>query len=178
MNPGYVLLGVRILIAIALYAFLGTVLWMQWRQLQRPVPGAEEAPAAHLLVPRTAQQAEDFALRVTSDVGRAVGNTVRLQDETVSAQHARITFHGGQWWVEDLASRNGTTVNGVKVDEPLVVTYGDEISFGRVQTRLERGAGSEGSNHPTPAVGADAIAREGRPFGQGDGAGSREEWAE
>jgi pSer/pThr/pTyr-binding forkhead associated (FHA) protein len=52
-------------------------------------------------------------------------------------------YHGGQWWIEDLASRNGTELNGIPVDEPLVVSYGDTIQLGRVATRLEPGSGQE-----------------------------------
>ncbi len=46
-------------------------------------------------------------------------------------------FQNGQWWIEDLASRNGTEVNEVPVEEPLVVSYGDQIRMGRVLARLE-----------------------------------------
>ncbi len=48
-------------------------------------------------------------------VGRDMDNTVCLTDGKVSRRHARIFSSGGVWQVEDLASRNGTFVDGQKV---------------------------------------------------------------
>lgn len=47
-------------------------------------------------------------------VGRDLDNTVCLNDGKVSRRHARIFSSGGVWQVEDLASRNGTFVDGQK----------------------------------------------------------------
>ncbi|MGD8634401.1 MAG: FHA domain-containing protein, partial [Anaerolineales bacterium] len=70
-------------------------------------------------------------------IGRAADNTIVLDDEIVSAHHARLSYLSDrQWWLEDLGSRNGTAVNAVPVDEPLAVTDGDTISFGNVEFRL------------------------------------------
>ncbi len=113
--------------------------------------GDGQAPEAHLLVLDGTQEGQRLMLRQTADIGRIVGNVVRLQDETVSAKHARLSFHGGQWWLEDLASRNGTDVNGVPVEQPLVVTYGDDIRFGQVRVRLQAG-GIEGESSPEDRV--------------------------
>ena len=59
----------------------------------------------------------------------------------LSRRHARIFSEYGTVYVADLESKNGTTVNGVRVEQkPSVVRHGDEISFGgrlsyRVQMR-------------------------------------------
>ncbi|MGA9533973.1 MAG: FHA domain-containing protein [Anaerolineales bacterium] len=158
MTPEILLLGIRLLIAAALYAFLGAVIWMQWRQLTGSSSEADEIPSAHLLMMDGGQGGQRLLLRQTTDVGRAIGNAIRLPDKSVSAQHARISFQGGQWWVEDFASRNGTLVNGVQVNEPLVVTYGDEIRFGRTVSRLERGdpAGTPDPTANRSDVGSDS----------------------
>jgi pSer/pThr/pTyr-binding forkhead associated (FHA) protein len=139
MKPEILLLAIRLLIAASLYAFLAAVIWVLWRQLSTMANQDDEIPDAYLLMLGGGQMGERFRLRQTADVGRAVGNAIRLQDEAVSAQHARMSYQGGQWWVEDFASRNGTMVNGIQVTEPLVITYGDEIQFGRTVGRLERG---------------------------------------
>lgn len=144
MTPEILMFSVRLLIAAALYAFLGAVMWLQWRQIRGPESQLERIPRAHLRVGDGRAAGGEYDLTQTVDVGRAVGNAVRLEDEAVSAQHARISYQGGQWWVEDFASRNGTHVNGVRVQEPLVVTYGDEIRFGRTLCFLERGEASQG----------------------------------
>src|SRR5439155_17005101 len=37
-------------------------------------------------------------------------------DESISREHARLSFDGAKWKVTDLGSRNGTTVGGTRVD--------------------------------------------------------------
>jgi len=49
-------------------------------------------------------------------VGRREGCDIILRFANVSSQHARLTLEAGYWFVKDLASRNGTKVNGFRVD--------------------------------------------------------------
>ena len=129
----------RVLIALSLYAFLGVILYYQRRELRSLSSMVEEAPAARLLRVKKDQQTESYPLRLVNLVGRAADNTISIDDKTLSAHHCRLSRLGGQWWLEDLGSRNGTLVNELTVDEPLVVTYGDVITMGRVEFRLEVG---------------------------------------
>src|SRR5207244_331143 len=48
-------------------------------------------------------------------IGRSQRAEVRLFDDGVSRQHAKIRLDGDSLWIEDLGSRNGTFVNGVKI---------------------------------------------------------------
>ncbi|HQU36847.1 MAG TPA: FHA domain-containing protein, partial [Anaerolineales bacterium] len=57
---------------------------------------------------------------------------VSLMDETLSAQHARITYHHRQWWLEDLNSTNGTSLNENPLTTPTVVISEDEFKCGNV----------------------------------------------
>lgn len=70
-------------------------------------------------------------------IGRSIGNDVLLQDETVSRQHARLTFIRGKWLIEDVRSANGVWVNGVKVRNPLALEHGDTVRLGDVQMLYE-----------------------------------------
>ncbi len=45
-------------------------------------------------------------------IGRAATNDIVLQDESVSARHARVEVNGEGAWVEDLGSKNGTFIEG------------------------------------------------------------------
>lgn len=47
--------------------------------------------------------------------GRAPGNNVVLNDHQVSRHHAKITFHARRFQITDLASRNGTFINGERL---------------------------------------------------------------
>lgn len=133
----------RVLIALTLYAFLGLIFYYQRRELRSISRMAEEAPAACLIRVAEDSETESYPLRMVNLIGRAVDNTISIEDKTLSAHHCRLSRLGGQWWLEDLDSRNGTLVNELSVEEPLVVTYGDMITMGRVAFRLEVGLGAQ-----------------------------------
>ncbi|HVX10206.1 MAG TPA: sigma 54-interacting transcriptional regulator [Pirellulales bacterium] len=50
-------------------------------------------------------------------IGRGAECTLMLTDALCSRVHAIISCENGAWWVRDAQSRNGTFVNGQKVDE-------------------------------------------------------------
>jgi len=51
----------------------------------------------------------------TIKIGRNDDNDVRLTDGTVSGHHAIITFDGTTYTIQDVGSKNGTFVNGVRI---------------------------------------------------------------
>jgi DNA-binding winged helix-turn-helix (wHTH) protein len=71
-------------------------------------------------------------------VGRDPQCIVWLDSDSVSRRHARITVDSaeGGLWLEDLASKNGTRVRGVRVRERVELRDGDEITFGAVRVKL------------------------------------------
>ena len=66
-------------------------------------------------------------------IGRDPESTVYLNDSSVSRAHARITIKDGQAELEDLQSKNGTTVQNQPIDGPTMLVDGDEIEFGHVK---------------------------------------------
>ena len=50
-------------------------------------------------------------------VGRRESCDIVLRFSNVSAHHCQLTVNNGFWYVQDLNSRNGVKVNGVRVDE-------------------------------------------------------------
>jgi two-component system, NtrC family, sensor kinase len=63
-------------------------------------------------------------------VGRDASNAVQLHDTEVSRQHAEIRFAGQTCTILDLASSNGTFVNGRRVANRELAS-GDQIQLGR-----------------------------------------------
>ncbi|MEJ7764726.1 MAG: FHA domain-containing protein [Acidimicrobiales bacterium] len=63
-------------------------------------------------------------------LGRAPGCSVLLDDPTVSSRHARLSPSGGRLLVEDLGSRNGTLLNGQRLDGPTELSVGDRLLVG------------------------------------------------
>jgi len=45
-------------------------------------------------------------------VGRSPEAHVLILDRLVSRRHARLSFHNGRWYIQDVGSRNGTYVGG------------------------------------------------------------------
>jgi len=80
-----------------------------------------------------------FPLDVITTIGRAASSTVVLDDQFASNEHARLTFRGRSWHLEDLGSTNGTFVQGERLDGPVALVFGDEFTVGRTRLRLERG---------------------------------------
>ena len=63
--------------------------------------------------------------------GRAVGNDVVLVDDRVSRRHATIHAQGEQeFLLVDLGSRNGTYLNGRRVNQPTQLRDGDHLQVG------------------------------------------------
>ena len=62
--------------------------------------------------------------------GRETDNDVQLEEEKVSRYHAKLTQDGGIWYIEDLGSSNGTSVNGRTLTARAPVSLGDRIGIG------------------------------------------------
>jgi hypothetical protein len=132
---------VRILFLVLLYLFLFGIA----RALLRDLRAAAREPTTELgrLVVVASPGGEPTAgtalpLDAITTLGRDVNNAIVVDDEFVSAEHAVLTFRGRTWYVEDLASTNGTFVNGSPVDGVVPLGYGDELQLGQVRLRLDR----------------------------------------
>lgn len=136
---GFVVLILRIFLAIALYAFLGWALYTIWQDLRvhTLVLASQKAPAITLtrigmdeFEPASYQKSELF-------IGRDQSASVPVMDETVSARHARLVYRHNQWWIEDLKSTNGTFLNEEPVQTMTVLVSGDEIRVGQTVMRVD-----------------------------------------
>lgn len=86
-------------------------------------------------------------------IGRHSTNDIPLPDRTVSKRHAVIGRVRGQAVVKDLGSRNGTFVNGQKV-EKAILSCGDRLKVGSVMLRFfqedETPQGKDAESTTTP----------------------------
>ncbi|AKE38042.1 FHA domain-containing protein [Corynebacterium camporealensis] len=69
-------------------------------------------------------------------LGRAQDCDFVTGDDYSSGHHARLFRRGSEWFVEDLESRNGTFVSGVRIDQPERVGVDTDIKLGRTTVRL------------------------------------------
>ncbi len=71
--------------------------------------------------------------RTSLRIGRGEGNDVVLGgDARISRLHVELICRQGAWWARDRGSRNGTWVNGSKVDD-VVLADGDRLRVGGVE---------------------------------------------
>ena len=64
-------------------------------------------------------------------IGRAPNAAIRVVDDGVSRNHARIRHDSSGLFLDDLESRNGTYVNGARLSGSTVLREGDKIQVGR-----------------------------------------------
>jgi hypothetical protein len=121
--------------------------------VQRPVDEGTQQKSLELGVNRTvmaaAHQPDDLSMLFQLDdlmvatlppvpegdslkVGRLPDCDLVVDDPSVSKQHAALMWDQSQRrvMVQDLASSNGTTLNGVKVTAAVAIKDGDTIAFG------------------------------------------------
>ncbi len=77
-------------------------------------------------------------------VGRAPDCGLIIEDGKVSKHHARVVWDGGGWTIEDLASKNGTSVDGVPITT-LRLRGGEWLSFGGLIASFDRLTAEEAS---------------------------------
>ncbi|HLE58786.1 MAG TPA: FHA domain-containing protein [Candidatus Limnocylindria bacterium] len=141
----------RILLLVLQLGFLALlylVLWSFARALLRDLRSAEQAQLdsrtgiGRLAVLESPDDEPPVGHTVflgpINSIGRDVNSTIYVEDDFASATHAMLTFRGRAWYIEDQGSTNGTYVNGHRIDRPVALAYGDELTIGRVRLRLER----------------------------------------
>jgi pSer/pThr/pTyr-binding forkhead associated (FHA) protein len=131
-------LVLRILLFIGLYSFLGTAVWLLWKNLtgSRLRGGMIAIPT--LTLATTIDEAQVVQTYTSSEVsvGRNLDCDLILKDDTVSGRHGRLTYQLNQWWYEDLKSTNGSWLDDLKIEEPIVVKDNDTIYCGDASFKI------------------------------------------
>jgi hypothetical protein len=111
---------------------------------ERSGPGllrVESAPKEYDL------EGAEFALDRELKLGRGSQNEVILPDRFASNNHARLYNRDGQYWLEDLGSKNGTYLNGKPIAETTVLANGDQIRIGEIIFKFVRWGYEVESDH-------------------------------
>lgn len=136
---GSIVLALRLMTTLALYAFLGWALFQLWRENRNQglLIANRRVPGISLIVKNeSASPTVRHFVQPEIILGRDPGCDVPIMDDTVSTRHAQLTYHHGQWWLDDLASMNGTTLNEIAISMPTVITSGDEFMCGATRITI------------------------------------------
>ncbi|MCL4784820.1 MAG: FHA domain-containing protein [Bryobacterales bacterium] len=77
-------------------------------------------------------------------IGRSLSNEVVVQDAEVSRHHATVEVRGNEYILSDAGSRNGTSLNGVRISGPVRLKHEDRIEIGNTTVTFRRPDGGLG----------------------------------
>jgi len=144
--------SVNYLLLVLLYLFFGRVLWAVWSEVRTPsIPrwtrqGASEAPRrtaekgviSFVVIEPRAHRGRTFTLSSTLTIGREDCDIVLDGDSFISSRHARIEMRPEGAWLVDLASTNGTYLNGTRISDDRLLRRGDRIQVGSAVLEMRR----------------------------------------
>lgn len=144
----------KLVLLALLYLFFARVLWAVWSEVRqpdaraaidfapqpqpapghravKPAKGRRGIPARLVVLEPKERRGTAFAIAGAIGIGREADNTIVITgDSYVSGHHARIARGDDAVAVDDLGSRNGTYLNGTRIDRQHTVHIGDRIQVG------------------------------------------------
>jgi hypothetical protein len=85
------------------------------------------------------REGEDFKIFSKENIiGASPACDVQIDYDTVSSKHAAITYRDGNFYLRDLGSTNGTLLNGIRINQEMLLNDGDTITFGTFNTIFVR----------------------------------------
>jgi hypothetical protein len=139
-----ILFLLRVLSAALLLVIVGALFWFIWRDYRTTLSQMTanrraygNLAAMHEVDGNYVLIGDIYPLLPLTSLGRSPTNTIQVDDNFASSEHALIARRNGQWWLEDRSSRNGTTLNGNLVTRAVVITSGDIIGIGNLRYRVD-----------------------------------------
>lgn len=146
MSTEIALLLLRIVSGGLLLGLLFVILLALWRDYRGMAADLEASHRSYGQLVEMQQIDGDYVftgqvypLLPLTSLGRAPTNTVTVNDTFASSEHALVAMRDGQWWLEDRQSRNGTTINEIPINQPVVIADGDIIGIGTARYRINLG---------------------------------------
>jgi len=157
--PDSVLDILKLVLLVMLYLFFARVLFAVWSEVRqpanargpveqppfvpvgpapaadrrelKPMKGRGTVPARLVVLEPKEKRGTAYAITGVIGIGREADNTIPIVDDSyLSGHHAKVSAAEGRVIVDDLASRNGTYLNGTRITEPRTVKVGDRIQIG------------------------------------------------
>ena len=146
---GPFLLALRIGMTLSLYFFMGWAFLHLWQnfKIESELLATRKTPPITLIFNDHNNISKTMHFRSPEiTLGRDPHSEIYLENDTVSAHHARLSYHHGQWWLEDLNSKNGTMLNDEDVKTPTIIIGNDKIQCGNVPLTVHLAMGDLSPN--------------------------------
>lgn len=144
MNTEVILFALRVLSGLILFSVLVVLFIVMWHDYRSAVGEVEANRRTYGQLVEMKEldgvymtTGSAYPLLSLTSLGRAPTNAVPVDDTFASSEHALVALRSGQWWLEDRQSRNGTTLNEIPINRPVIITDGDIIGIGNTRYRLE-----------------------------------------
>ena len=102
---------------------------MSDKKSRRTLKQKLEAPPIKVNVAEAGRSKKEFQFKKTFFIGRGTSSELRIENDAVSRQHAKVFFEDGSWWIRDQNSTNGLYLDKQKVHE-LKIEDGLEVNLG------------------------------------------------
>jgi hypothetical protein len=127
-----------------LYGFIGLLAYGAWLELQHinsPARATNEIFGKLIQLHKIADDylptEKIYPIFLRTTIGRSGDNSLQIEDDYLSSNHAQLYLRDNIWWLEDLGSRNGTLLNNIEIKHAVIITHGDIISMGNIHLRIE-----------------------------------------
>lgn len=146
-----VVLVLRLALAVTLFTFLGWAFYtllQDLRQQGNKLSAQKKLGITFYIRINEGKESIRHFNQTEIVLGRDTNCDLSVMDEALSAHHARVTYHHGQWWLEDLNSTNGTFLSRERLTTPAVIITGDEFRCGNTSFSIR----IDEDDQPTPAL--------------------------
>jgi len=109
-------------------------------------------------------------------IGRGDGCQLRPQSDTISRKHCAILLKGAKLFVKDLGGKNGTYVNGERVESEQALEMGDRLRVGPLQFEILIDHSVGGTKRPAVTSVQEAVERTAGKNGGGKADNSVDDW--
>lgn len=101
------------------------------RRETKPPKGRRGTPARLVILEPKERRGTTFAITNGLGVGREPDNAIVILDDAyISGHHVKLTVADGHVLIDDLASKNGTYLNGARLTQQRHLHTGDRIQVG------------------------------------------------
>lgn len=124
---------------VIIYLFIFSVMRLIYMDVKKMSRFESEdfsaAPTASLRltkskVPLTSEVKRRYPIYGEAVIGRSKKCDIVINEKFVSGEHLKIWYEDGEWYLEDLGSRNGTFVNDQRIRKTVLLDPEDVISIG------------------------------------------------